>query len=185
MVRNRIKVFRAEAEISATALADKMPEGVDKIVMSYIEKGRVLPTREGLETMCDVFDCLPTDIYDAQDIDLLAVKREPEQQQPAPEPVKVKAVSNGKNPNEIIIRPARRSVEQHEGMEQIRVWMPAEEKAALFKAVAGLGYHSVAEWLREKYRETLRAYIALQLKDKTLHEAIPPTTVIKPSEVVE
>ena len=101
MVRNRIKVLRAEAEISATALADKMPEGVDKIVMSYIEKGRVLPTREGLETMCDVFDCLPTDIYDAQDIDLLAVKREPEQQQPAPEPVKVKAVSNGKNPNEI------------------------------------------------------------------------------------
>ena len=181
MVRNRIKVLRAEAEISATALADKMPEGVDKIVMSYIEKGRVLPTREGLETMCDVFDCLPTDIYDAQDIDLLAVKREPEQQQPATEPVKVKAVSNGK----IIIRPARRSVEQHEGMEQIRVWMPAEEKAALFKAVAGLGYHSVAEWLREKYRETLRAYIALQLKDKTLHEAIPPTTVIKPSEVVE
>jgi DNA-binding XRE family transcriptional regulator len=128
MVRNRIKVLRAEAEISATALADKMPEGVDKIVMSYIEKGRVLPTREGLETMCDVFDCLPTDIYDAQDIDLLAVKREPEQQQPAPEPVKVKAVSNGKNPNEIIIRPARRSVEQHEGMEQIRVWMPAEER---------------------------------------------------------
>ena len=37
MVRNRIKVLRAEAEISATALADKMPEGVDKIVKSYIE----------------------------------------------------------------------------------------------------------------------------------------------------
>lgn len=184
MVSNRIKVLRAEADISATALSSKMPEGVDKIVMSYIEKGRVLPTRESLEVMCDVFGCLPTDIYKAQDIDLLAVKRKPTQQ-PTQEPVMVKAASEGKDPNEIIVQPARQSVERHEGMEQIRVWMPADEKAALFKAVAGLGYHSVAEWLREKYRETLHAYIALNLENKTLHEAIPPTTEIKHTEVVE
>lgn len=182
MVRNRIKVLRAEAEISATALAEKMPEGVDKVVMSYIEKGRVLPTREGLETMCDVFECLPTDIYEAQDIDLLTVKREPEQQ-PAPEPVKT--VSTGKPQSDIAVQIARKGGESHEGMEQFRVWMPAEEKAALFKVVAGLGYHSVAEWLREKYRATLRDYIALQLKDKAIHEVIPPTTEIKQSEVVD
>lgn len=145
MVRNRIKVLRAEAEISATALADKMPEGVDKIVMSYIEKGRVLPTREGLETMCDVFDCLPTDIYDAQDIDLLAVKREPEQQQPALEPVKVKAVSNGKNPNEIIIQPTRRSGEQHEGMEQIRVLDARRRKGGALQG-------SSRSWLQQRSR---------------------------------
>ena len=74
---------------------------------------------------------------------------------------------------------------QPDGKVKVTVPMPADEKAALFKAVAGLGYHSVAEWLREKYRETLRAYIALNLENKTLHEAIPPTTEIKHTEVVE
>lgn len=177
MVRNRIKVMRAEAEISATALAEKMPEGVDKIVMSYIEKGRVLPTREGLEVMCDVFNCIPADIYDTQDIDLLAVKRKPEKPPESPkEPVKVKAAAIGDNPKEIIIQPNRKGTEQHVGMEQFRVWMQAEEKAALFKAITGLGYHSVAEWLREMYRITLHKYISLKLQDKTLHEIIPPTT---------
>ncbi len=175
MVRNRIKVMRAEVDISATALAEKMPEGVDKIVMSYIEKGRVLPTREGLEAMCDVFGCIPTDIYNANDIDLLAVKRKPEQP-PKAEAVKVKAVSTGKNPREIIIPSPQKDLGRHEGMEQLRVWMNAEEKAALFKAVEGLGYHSVAEWLREMYRVTLHKYISLNLKDKALHESIPPTT---------
>ena len=70
--------------------------------------------------------------------------------------------------------PRKDSNTKNEGMEQFRVWLPAEEKAALFKAIAGLGYHSAAEWLREKYRATLREYIALQLNNKTLHEAIPP-----------
>jgi DNA-binding XRE family transcriptional regulator len=41
MVQNRIKVLRAEAGISATALAEKMPDGVDKVAMSFIEGGRV------------------------------------------------------------------------------------------------------------------------------------------------
>ena len=177
MVRNRIKVMRAEADISATALAEKMPEGVDKIVMSYIEKGRVLPTREGLERMCDVFDCIPTDLYNAHDIDLLAVKRKPEPvQPPKPGAVRVKAVSTGENPQEILIPTPPKDLGRHEGMEQLRVWMNAEEKAALFKAVEGLGYHSVAEWLREMYRVTLHKYISLNLKDKALHESIPPTT---------
>lgn len=177
MVHNRIKVMRAEADISATALAEKMPEGVDKIVMSYIEKGRVLPTRDGLEVMCDVFGCLPTDIYNENDIDLLAVKRKPEPaQQPKTEAIKVKVVSTGENPREILIPSPQKDFGRHEGMEQLRVWMNAEEKAALFKAVEGLGYHSVAEWLREMYRITIHKYISLNLKDKALHESIPPTT---------
>ena len=64
MVRNRIKVLLAEAEITATTLVEKMPAGVDKVAMSYITNGRVLPTREILETMCDVFSCTPADIYE-------------------------------------------------------------------------------------------------------------------------
>ena len=32
MVRNRIKVLLAEAEITATTLVEKMPAGVDKVL---------------------------------------------------------------------------------------------------------------------------------------------------------
>lgn len=177
MVHNRIKVMRAETDISATTLAGKMPKGVDKIVMSYIENGRVLPTRDGLEAMCDVFGCIPTDIYNADDIDLLAVKRKAESEQPLkPGTVKVRAVLSGENPRELIIQSSPKDLGKHEGMEQLRVWMNAEEKAALFKVVEGLGYHSVAEWLREMYRVTLHKYISLNLNNKALHESIPPTT---------
>ena len=49
-----------------------------------------------------------------------------------------------------------------------------EEKAALVKAVKGLGYHSTAEWMREMYRQTLKQYAALKLDGKTLHDLIPP-----------
>lgn len=60
--------------------------------MGCIEKRSILPTRDGIKVMCDLFGCLPMDIYNAHDIDLLAVKREPEQ--PAKgENVKVKTVS--------------------------------------------------------------------------------------------
>lgn len=177
MVRNRIKVMRAETDMSATALAEKMPSGVDKVAMSYIERGHVLPTREGLEIMCDLFDCTPTDIYGANDLDLLSAKRQPEKPASVSEAsVKVKAVTVGdSSPKEIVIQRSNH-MERHEGMEQFRVWMQAEEKAALFKAISGLGYHSCAEWLREMYRITIHKYITLKLQDRTLHELIPPTT---------
>ena len=48
MVRNRIKALLAEAEITATTLVEKMPAGVDKVAMSYITNGRVLPTTREL-----------------------------------------------------------------------------------------------------------------------------------------
>lgn len=180
MVRNRIKVFRAEVGISASALSERMPGGVDKVAMSFIEGGRVLPTRDGLEVMCELFDCLPTDLYTRDELDLLAVRAKPEAtQQPPQAKAKASAAQTGDEPDEDRIslgRPDATDRNQHEGMEQIRVWMQAEEKAALFKAVNALGYRSVAEWLREMYRETLNKYITLKLQDRKLHEAVPPTT---------
>ncbi len=178
MVRNRIKVMRAEVGISATALSERMPEGVDKVAMSYIEQGRVLPTREGLETMCDVFDCSPADIYEIEDIDLRSVKAKPEAPTTKSKPSTVKADKKAERLEELKDR------DRHDGVAQIRVWLPVEEKAALFKAVKGLGYHSVAEWLREMYRFTVHKYISLKLQDsEQLHEAVPLTTEIKSSEV--
>lgn len=183
MAQNRIRVLRAEAKISGEALAEKMPDGINKILMSYIERGYVLPTRESLEAMCSVFGCTPENIYDTRDIDLLAVKNEAIGQQPVEVPTTAKITSNARKESGHIIQPVE-PTKRHEGMEQIRVWIPVEEKDALFKAVAGLGYHSVAEWFREKYRATLHEYIALQLQGKTIHDSITPTAKIKSSEVV-
>ena len=178
MVRNRIKVLLAEAEITATTLVEKMPAGVDKVAMSYITNGRVLPTRESLETMCDVFSCTPADIYEPREIDLLSVRRQAAQAVQSDGCPKTAETGEKQDDGmaDVVMQPSPRkdSNTKNEGMEQFRVWLPAEEKAALFKAIAGLGYHSAAEWLREKYRATLREYIALQLNNKTLHEAIPP-----------
>ena len=175
-VANRIKVLRAEANISATALASQIPGG-DKVVMSYIENGRALPTKDGLEKMCDIFSCKPADIYATDDLNLLSVKREPE----AAQPTKGKRRDTQQETRLQNLRAD--TAEQREGMEQVRVWMAADEKAALFKAISGLGYRSVSEWMREKYRATLREYIALNLGDKTLHEAIPPDKEINLPEV--
>lgn len=73
MVKNRIKVMRAEADISATALAEKLPDVQSKVAMSFIEQGRVLPTRDSLEQMCELLGCTPTDLYRERDLDLLSV----------------------------------------------------------------------------------------------------------------
>lgn len=165
MVHNRIKVMRAEAEISATALAEKMPDGMNKVCMSFIEKGQVLPTKEGLATMCEVLNCKPDDLYSPDDIDLRAVGRKSaEPETPAPRTARFTVkVEAGRADDRL----------GHEGMEQLRVWMPAEEKAALFKAVSGLGYKSVAEWLREMYRQTIHKYVSLGLKEsEKLHEVV-------------
>lgn len=166
MVDNRIKALRAKAKISATELSKHMPDDVDKIVMHYIETGRVLPTRDGLDKMCEVFDCVPTDIYAASDIDLFSIKvtcpKEPFQIE-----IESAAHENPEKPKTIDLKDM-----PHKGMEQIRVWLLADEKAALFKAVNVLGYRSVAEWLRDMYRATIHNYISLTI----LHEAIPPVT---------
>lgn len=174
MVHNRIKVMRAEAKISATALAEKMPDGMNKVCMSFIEKGLVLPTKEGLATMCEVLSCKPDDLYTPEDLDLRAVGRknaEPEAATSLPERATVKRRDGIDS-----IKVEADKVDErlsHEGMEQLRVWMPAEEKAALFKAVSGLGYKSVAEWLREMYRQTIHKYVSLGLKDsEKLHEVV-------------
>lgn len=178
MVPNRIRVKLAEANMSAAALSEKMPDNINKVCMSFIQAGKVLPTKEAMRVMCEVFGCTPTDIYAEDDIDLLSMVRKQTQRtvQAAATPtardssIRANIVINPGEPNE------HREADRHTGMQQVRVWMPATEKAALVRAVKGLGYISLAEWFREMYRKTLKEYIALNLKDTKLHEAIPLTT---------
>ena len=157
MVRNRIKVKRAEANISAVALSGMLPDGVDKVAMSFIEQGRVLPTRDSLKEMCKVLECSPTDLYRERDLDLLSV------------------VDSTEVELESVARPDIQRAD-HEGQERVRVWMKAEEKEALLQAIAGLGYQSVTEWLREMYRATMQRYVELHLeKHRKIHQVITPS----------
>ena len=58
MVKNRIKVMRAEADISATALAEKLPDVQSKVAMSFIEQGRVPDERQPEQMR--LLGCTPT-----------------------------------------------------------------------------------------------------------------------------
>ncbi len=178
MVRNRIKVMRAEIGISAAALADKLPDVTSKVAMSYVEQGQVLPTKEALAKMCEVFGCRPDELYNLADIDLRAVGQEENALPKAALKIKTIASARGKSITAMEAEiDSASSRDRHEGMEQLRVWILAEEKDALFKAVNGLGYKSVAEWLRDMYRQTILKYVSLGLKGgEKLHESIPPTT---------
>ena len=154
MVKNNIKVRRAEIRISQAALAERMPDDANKISMNFIEAGRCLPTRQGLEALCEIFSCEPTDIYAASELDLLSVGRKLTQAANRAEPETVTRVIASEDKleldSELIVKTSDRS---YEGLEQVRVWFPITEKTALVKVIKDLGYKSVAEWMREMYRD--------------------------------
>lgn len=153
MVTNQLKVALAKADTNAATLAKKIP-GLDKVTMSYITRGKVLPTREEMEAICKELDCKATDIYDEQELDL--------------------NVTRDRNPNAEIANPLKAPVRQRaEDQDGIIRCEPAE-KAVLIKATEGLGYRNLTEWFREMYRMTLKQYAALKLDGKMLHELIPP-----------
>ncbi len=76
MVRNRIHEFRLAKDMSQVQLADRLPDSPGNTILSLIETGRVLPTREMLDALCRIFDCTPIDLYDKDDLDLGAVSDE-------------------------------------------------------------------------------------------------------------
>jgi len=188
MIDNRIRVMLADKKMSAAALSKQMPD-MGKVCMSFIVNGIALPTREGMAAMCETFGCLATDLYDEAELNL-NVTGKSEGQRPTESPLhtaEVKAETETEEratiPLNSLEAPVRQRAEQsgnhgHEGQERLFFWFKPEEKAALIKAVKGLGYRSTAEWMREMYRQTLKQYAALRLDGKTLHELIPP--VVEP-----
>ena len=181
MVKNRIKVELAKADMTAAALSALLPDDINKVCMSFIQAGKVLPTIDGLRAMCEIFKCNPTDIYDLKDLDLLSLVGQRAEIKAEAAPATAQAPTREQAVQAAIVNetaPAQTHihVNAHAGMQQLRVWMQPDEKAALVKAVRGLGYVSVAEWLREMVRKTLRDYISLNLKKATIHQAVNSTT---------
>ena len=184
MVKNNIRVMLAEREMSAAALSDLLPEEVNPVCVSFLMKGRVLPTPETMQVMCDTFNCAATDLYHPKDLSLQCIRPACEQVKSETVAIKVnapdltRAAAAKKELDKVgyVDIPAAIRNKGHDGMEQVRIWMSTEEKAALFKAVQRMGYQSVAEWFREQYRQLLRDYIGLGIGESKIHEAVPPTT---------
>lgn len=180
MVENRIRVLLAEKKMSATALASKVP-GMSKVCLSFIVNGIAMPTREGVSAITEELECLATDLWNEEDLNLNVTGIKGTQQasplHTAEEEIKEQAEERPTLPLNSLEAPVRVKAEKrdgHEGQERMFFWFRPEEKAALVKAVKGLGYHSTAEWMREMYRQTLKQYAALKLDGKTLHDLIPP-----------
>ncbi len=69
MVKNRIKKFRTERwDMSQAELSDMLPDKPGKTVLSLIENGHVLPTPETMASLCAIFSCSPSDLYDESDL---------------------------------------------------------------------------------------------------------------------
>lgn len=146
MTNNTIRVERIKLGLSQGKLAEQLPDDLDAVTVGFIEKGRVLPTRDTMEALCEIFSCIPTDLYEPEDIDLLS-SRKPiddieEEEPPAPDQSPVR----------------QRSGRGHDGMTEFRTWLRPNEKETLEEAVDALGYRSLSEWFREVYRNTVCRY---------------------------
>lgn len=136
MADNSIRVKRIEMNMTQSELASHMPDGVNAMCLSYVENGKLLPTRDGMNALCSLFHCSPTDLYRPEDLNLLGtVVPEPE----TSAEIRVRAKSDSGS-------------RQHGDSVEFRVWLRPSEKDMLENAVNALGYRSMAEWFREAYR---------------------------------
>lgn len=119
MVPNRIRDMRVQAGLSQEDVADSLPNEVTRVIVSFLEGGKVLPTVESMKGLCDLFICSPTDLYDPGELDLALAETYPD----------------------VVARPPAKKGggrgAGHEGMTEFRVWVKPEEKAALESAVPG------------------------------------------------
>lgn len=78
MVHNRIRDMRVQAGLSQEDVADSLPNEVTRVIVSFLECGKVLPTVESMKGLCDLFICSPTDLYDPGELDLALAETYPD-----------------------------------------------------------------------------------------------------------
>lgn len=147
MTENNIRSMRVRAGLSQEDVASSLPEGTNRVMVSFMEAGRTLPTVDGMKALCDLFICSPSDLYLLDDLDLSL-----SEQSPTKCSTSTKTSGGGRGPG-------------HEGMTEFRVWVKPEEKEAIEKAVAKLGYRSGAEWFREAQRALLQRCVMMGLSE--------------------
>lgn len=156
MGRNRVKEARIRAGISQEELAAQMPEGMNNVAVGFIEKNRVMPTREGMAAMCAIFKCEPITLFDEADLDL-SLKRPKSEVRPEAIPNKT-----GTAP--------RRIVCARWGNGELRARVKDELRERFLSELADFGYRDFGDWLHEQIRRVhashLRAYGNAQGRDK-------------------
>lgn len=146
---NHLKEKRVASGITQETVAKALYGSTSHTLVSLLESGRCLPTMEGMKKLCELFNCKPSDLFDAETAALYMVRR---QSEPAPE-----------KPGDTLVR--------------LRFWVKADEKKALEKAVAQLGYTSTTEWMREQMRGAHERCRRLELTgDATVAEQLVSTS---------
>ena len=130
MVRNGIKTRREAVGIRQAELAAQLRDVTAAAVLSGIESGYAMPTRTDMGILCEVLQCAPEDLYDAEALDL-----------------------TGRNASSA--KPGKRR-----NNTEIRVRINPQDKRELAEAVAYLGYRDLSEWLQRMRRDTVRKYRA-------------------------
>lgn len=148
MTENNIRSMRVRAGLSQEDVASSLPEGTSRVMVSFMEAGRTLPTVDGMKALCDLFICSPSDLYLLDDLDLTLSEQFPTKCSTSTK------IGGGRGPG-------------HEGMTEFRVWIKPEEKKAIEKAIAKLGYRSSAEWFREAQRALLQRCIMMGLSESS------------------
>lgn len=149
MTENNIRSMRVRAGLSQEDVASSLPEGTNRVMVSFMEAGRTLPTVDGMKALCDLFICSPSDLYLLDDLDLSLSERFPAKCSLS---ARIAGAGGGRGSG-------------HEGMTEFRVWIKPEEKKAIEKAVAKLGYRSSAEWFREAQRALLQRCVMMGLSE--------------------
>lgn len=150
MTENNIRSMRVRAGLSQEDVASSLPEGTNRVMVSFMEAGRTLPTVDGMKALCDLFICSPSDLYLLDDLDLSLSKRFPAKCSLSAG--RIAGAGGGRGSG-------------HEGMTEFRVWIKPEEKKAIEKALVALGYRSGAEWFREAQRALLQRCIMMGLSE--------------------
>lgn len=130
MVKNGIRTRREAVSIRQAELAARLCDVTAAAVLSGIESGYAMPTRTDMGILCEVLQCAPEDLYDAEALDLTG-----------------RNVSSAK--------PSKRR-----NNTEIRVRIDPQDKRELTEAVAYLGYRDLSEWLQRMRRDTVRKYRA-------------------------
>ena len=64
-----IEEIRKERNISQRELAEKL--GINRSLLSHIETGKVLPTFDKLLEIARILNCLITDLYNEEDLEVI------------------------------------------------------------------------------------------------------------------
>lgn len=149
---NHLKEKRIASGMSQGEIAQAMYGSSNHTVVSLLESGRCLPNPEGMKTLCDLFKCKPSDLFDPEMLTVFTDEK------PASQPLPEK-------PGDALV--------------QLRVWIKQDEKKALEKALSQLGYPSTAEWLREQMRIAHERCRLLELTgEATVAEQLVSTNIV-------